>query len=231
MTTIFTSLPTTRARLPEAGRPRLRINILLYKIITAALFEHHSWKVVDHRMILEDIYKWIAENTDKAADPDFTGQQNSARHNLSIDQASRGLLSSLCLCTILLLSSNRNSEKIGPVRRKRPARRRRITGQSSSRTKHHGRLSHNFHVQARPMGAFAQAVTNRVGFDGVSCLRLQTTIASRANSVESLASAERHSTTSRVVHMRSRPSKIRSDTRARRHLTIRVLHAYSTEGN
>ena len=36
-----------------------------------------------HQMVLKDIYKWIAQNTDKARDPIFTGWKNSVRHNLS----------------------------------------------------------------------------------------------------------------------------------------------------
>ena len=44
--------------------------------------------VEDHRMKLQDIYKWIAENTDKAADPTFTGWQNTVRHDLSRNSVS-----------------------------------------------------------------------------------------------------------------------------------------------
>ena len=38
-----------------------------------------------HKMILRDIYTWIAQNTDKAKDPSSKGWQNSVRHNLSMN--------------------------------------------------------------------------------------------------------------------------------------------------
>lgn len=38
-----------------------------------------------HKMILKDIYAWIAQNTDKAKDPSSKGWQNSVRHNLSMN--------------------------------------------------------------------------------------------------------------------------------------------------
>ena len=38
-----------------------------------------------HKMILRDIYAWIAQNTDKAKDPSSKGWQNSVRHNLSVN--------------------------------------------------------------------------------------------------------------------------------------------------
>lgn len=38
-----------------------------------------------HKMILRDIYAWIARNTDKAKDPSSKGWQNSVRHNLSMN--------------------------------------------------------------------------------------------------------------------------------------------------
>ena len=38
-----------------------------------------------HKMVLKDIYEWIAQNTDKARDPNFKGWQNSVRHNLSMN--------------------------------------------------------------------------------------------------------------------------------------------------
>lgn len=38
-----------------------------------------------HKMILRDIYAWIAQNTDKAKDPSSKGWQNSVRHNLSMN--------------------------------------------------------------------------------------------------------------------------------------------------
>lgn len=50
----------------------------------------------DHRMVLKDIYRWIEQNTDKAADVMFKGWQNSVRHNLSMNKVS---------CTDYLLCS------------------------------------------------------------------------------------------------------------------------------
>ncbi|KAF2263581.1 hypothetical protein CC78DRAFT_581293 [Lojkania enalia] len=40
-----------------------------------------------HTMILRDIYNWFKENTDKAADKETKGWQNSIRHNLSMNGA------------------------------------------------------------------------------------------------------------------------------------------------
>ena len=58
----------------------------------AQLIYQALMSVDDHQMILRDIYKWIAENTDKAIDPEFTGWQNSVRHNLSMNAVSNSLL-------------------------------------------------------------------------------------------------------------------------------------------
>ena len=38
-----------------------------------------------HKLILRDIYAWIAQNTDKAKNPMNKGWQNSVRHNLSMN--------------------------------------------------------------------------------------------------------------------------------------------------
>ena len=38
-----------------------------------------------HRLVLQDIYDWIIENTDKAINPNFTGWQGTVRHNLSMN--------------------------------------------------------------------------------------------------------------------------------------------------
>jgi hypothetical protein len=39
----------------------------------------------DHTMVLRDIYNWFKQNTDKAADKETKGWQNSIRHNLSMN--------------------------------------------------------------------------------------------------------------------------------------------------
>ena len=49
-----------------------------------------------HQMVLKDIYKWIARNTDKARDPAFKGWQNNVRHTLSIN----GVLVAIHECAI-----------------------------------------------------------------------------------------------------------------------------------
>ncbi|KAF2469136.1 uncharacterized protein BDR25DRAFT_289340 [Lindgomyces ingoldianus] len=41
----------------------------------------------NHTMVLRDIYDWFKRNTDKAADKDMKGWQNSIRHNLSMNGA------------------------------------------------------------------------------------------------------------------------------------------------
>ncbi|KAH7120832.1 forkhead domain-containing protein [Dendryphion nanum] len=41
----------------------------------------------EHTMVLRDIYDWFKENTDKAADKETKGWQNSIRHNLSMNGA------------------------------------------------------------------------------------------------------------------------------------------------
>lgn len=38
-----------------------------------------------HTMVLRDIYQWFMDNTDKAADKETKGWQNSIRHNLSMN--------------------------------------------------------------------------------------------------------------------------------------------------
>jgi len=43
----------------------------------------------NHTMILRDIYDWFRGNTDKGTDPHERGWQNSIRHNLSMNKASR----------------------------------------------------------------------------------------------------------------------------------------------
>lgn len=44
----------------------------------------------DHKLSLQQIYKWVAKNTDKAINPAFKGWQNSIRHNLSMNGVSQG---------------------------------------------------------------------------------------------------------------------------------------------
>ena len=39
----------------------------------------------EHKLVLRDIYAWIAQNTDKAKNPMNKGWQNSVRHNLSMN--------------------------------------------------------------------------------------------------------------------------------------------------
>ena len=41
-----------------------------------------------HRLVLQDIYKWFEHNTDKTRDPKNRGWQNSIRHNLSMNGVS-----------------------------------------------------------------------------------------------------------------------------------------------
>lgn len=41
-----------------------------------------------HRLVLKDIYRWMAENTNKAKDPAVKGWKNSVRHNLSMNKVS-----------------------------------------------------------------------------------------------------------------------------------------------
>ena len=39
----------------------------------------------EHKLVLRDIYAWIAQNTDKAKNPVNKGRQNRIRHNLSMN--------------------------------------------------------------------------------------------------------------------------------------------------
>ena len=39
----------------------------------------------EHKMVLKEIYDWVARNTDKSKDPISKGWQNSIRHNLSMN--------------------------------------------------------------------------------------------------------------------------------------------------
>lgn len=43
-----------------------------------------------HTMILKDIYAWFLDNTEKAAEKNSKGWQNSIRHNLSMNGVSSG---------------------------------------------------------------------------------------------------------------------------------------------
>lgn len=60
-----------------------------------------------HKMILKDIYAWIAQNTDKARDPSSKGWQNSVRHNLSMNGVYISL--DMCIDLGLLLTEPRTS--------------------------------------------------------------------------------------------------------------------------
>jgi hypothetical protein len=42
----------------------------------------------DHKMPLQEIYRWFEENTNKAIDPQSKGWQSSIRHNLSMNEVS-----------------------------------------------------------------------------------------------------------------------------------------------
>lgn len=42
----------------------------------------------DHKMSLQEIYRWFEENTNKANDPQSKGWQSSIRHNLSMNEVS-----------------------------------------------------------------------------------------------------------------------------------------------
>ncbi|PVH98833.1 winged helix DNA-binding domain-containing protein, partial [Periconia macrospinosa] len=51
----------------------------------AQLIYRALMEVPGHGMILREIYEWFERNTDKAADKNATGWQNSIRHNLSMN--------------------------------------------------------------------------------------------------------------------------------------------------
>jgi hypothetical protein len=59
-------------------------------------------------MILKEIYQWFKDNTDKAADKETKGWQNSIRHNLSMNGVSVFLLLSI-LATCLIFVGIRKS--------------------------------------------------------------------------------------------------------------------------
>jgi Forkhead domain len=49
----------------------------------------------DHRLSLQEIYRWFEDNTNKASDPNSKGWQSSIRHNLSMNEVSSLLAISL----------------------------------------------------------------------------------------------------------------------------------------
>ncbi|KAF2644462.1 hypothetical protein P280DRAFT_545928 [Massarina eburnea CBS 473.64] len=53
----------------------------------AQLIHRALMEAPGHTMILRDIYEWFRSNTDKAADKETKGWQNSIRHNLSMNGA------------------------------------------------------------------------------------------------------------------------------------------------
>ncbi|KAF1952873.1 hypothetical protein CC80DRAFT_168116 [Byssothecium circinans] len=53
----------------------------------AQLIHRALMEAPGHTMILRDIYDWFTKNTDKAADKETKGWQNSIRHNLSMNGA------------------------------------------------------------------------------------------------------------------------------------------------
>lgn len=85
-----------------------------------------------HTMILRDIYNWFKTNTDKAADKETKGWQNSIRHNLSMNGVSSSS-SSIPIASSIPFTAH--SHSLSPVnvtnrspglRKSRPTKRRRL---------------------------------------------------------------------------------------------------------
>jgi hypothetical protein len=65
----------------------------------AQLIHRALMEAPGHTMILRDIYEWFKTNTDKAADKETKGWQNSIRHNLSMNGVSETLHRHLIIFT------------------------------------------------------------------------------------------------------------------------------------
>lgn len=93
--TPYSSAPGTRCSTPQDKLPAMSSRDLKHEghdettidkeqpyaqLIYRALME-----APNHTMILRDIYEWFKKNTDKAADKETKGWQNSIRHNLSMN--------------------------------------------------------------------------------------------------------------------------------------------------
>lgn len=74
-----------RSLMEDAGNPNKPYAYLIRDALMS---------VKDHKMTLQEIYRWFEDNTNKASDPHSKGWQSSVRHNLSMNEVS---LSSLYL--------------------------------------------------------------------------------------------------------------------------------------
>jgi hypothetical protein len=71
--------PSRKSSAEEVGNHDKPYAYLLYEALRSAK---------DHKMSLQEIYRWFEENTNKANDPQSKGWQSSIRHNLSMNEVS-----------------------------------------------------------------------------------------------------------------------------------------------
>ncbi|KAE8550749.1 hypothetical protein TMatcc_008803 [Talaromyces marneffei ATCC 18224] len=71
-------LPSRKPSAEEVGNHDKPYAYLLYEALRSAK---------DHKMSLQEIYRWFEDNTNKAGDPRSKGWQSSIRHNLSMNEA------------------------------------------------------------------------------------------------------------------------------------------------
>ncbi|EED16590.1 forkhead domain protein [Talaromyces stipitatus ATCC 10500] len=70
--------PARKSSVEDVGNHDRPYAYLLYEALRSAQ---------DHKMSLQEIYRWFEENTNKANDPQSKGWQSSIRHNLSMNEA------------------------------------------------------------------------------------------------------------------------------------------------
>jgi hypothetical protein len=79
---------SSTAEQKEERSGQLPYSVLIYRALKAA---------PGNKLPLQGIYNWFQANTDKGADPNVKGWQNSIRHNLSMNAVSGSLLTTLTL--------------------------------------------------------------------------------------------------------------------------------------
>jgi hypothetical protein len=147
----FDSGASTRSSTPHDGYPMMTPRDLKNEGVEedngidkeqpyAQLIYRALMEAPERTMILRDIYNWFKENTDKAADKETKGWQNSIRHNLSMNG----------VCLFLLLAHMPRFAHTDHHRRSRrstsPARTQGKASCGSSPTRPYARASNRQHA-------------------------------------------------------------------------------------